>query len=299
MFHAELPEIAEGTKAERVKDTYTFYKAYDIDLNDYHSGYALMYLDSSGLGGGGVDDMGKLNEGTLTVSIGIEGETRTATINVPEYSTLKYVEEQLTYAFHQWGVTAHVLHRNRANLPTRISAHKDPREIKCAIAFLSADKPTYWMGGRWDSTHNTLCYLDVTGGTVHGMPMLPDKLPLTTLETGFSVSDDYMTVNAETEEKDPDSILSWYRALADLRSAHDVLTAGSYEEILNDSEQIYGFIRKTDDTEAVILANFSEEEAEYDAALVDGAELLISSAGADSRPGLLRPLECVIFENKN
>ncbi len=113
------------------------------------------------------------------------------------------------------------------------------------------------------------------------------------------VSDDYMTVNAETEEKDPDSILSWYRALADLRSTHDVLTAGSYEEILNDSEQIYGFIRKTDDTEAVILANFSEEEAEYDAALVDGAELLISSAGADSRPGLLRPLECVIFEKKN
>lgn len=195
VFHAELPEIAEGTKAERVKDTYTFYKAYDIDLNDYHSGYALMYLDSTGLGGGSEDDMGKLNEGTLTVSIGIEGETRTATINVPEYSTLKYVEEQLTYAFHQWGVTAHVLHRNRANLPSRISAHKDPREIKCAIAFLSADKPTYWMGGRWDSTHNTLCYLGVHGGTVHGMPMLPDKLPLTTLETGFSVSDDYMSHN--------------------------------------------------------------------------------------------------------
>ena len=113
------------------------------------------------------------------------------------------------------------------------------------------------------------------------------------------VSDDYLTVNVETEEKDPDSILSWYRALADLRSTHDVLTAGSYEEILNDSEQIYGFIRKTGDTEAVILTNFSEEEAEYDAALVDGAELLISSAGADSKPGVLRPLECVIFENKN
>ena len=113
------------------------------------------------------------------------------------------------------------------------------------------------------------------------------------------VSDDYMTVNAETEEKDPDSILSWYRALADLRSTHDVLTAGSYEEILNDSEQIYGFLRKTDDTEAVILANFSEEEAEYDSALVDGAELLISSAGADSAPGVLKPLECVVYEKKN
>ena len=127
---------------------------------------------------------------------------------------------------------------------------------------------------------------EANAGFTTGTPWLP-------------VSDDYMTVNAETEEKDPDSILSWYRALADLRSAHDVLTAGSYEEILNDSEQIYGFIRKTDDTEAVILTNFSEEEAEYDAALVDGAELLISSAGADSRPGVLRPLECVIFEKKN
>ena len=78
-----------------------------------------------------------------------------------------------------------------------------------------------------------------------------------------------------------------------------MLTAGSYEEILNDSEQIYGFLRKTDDTEAVILANFSEEEAEYDSALVDGAELLISSAGADSAPGVLKPLECVVYEKKN
>ena len=127
---------------------------------------------------------------------------------------------------------------------------------------------------------------ETNAGFTTGKPWLP-------------VSDDYTAVNAETEEKDPDSILSWYRALADLRSAHEVLTAGSYEEILNDSEQIYGFIRKTDDTEAVILANFSEEEAEYDSALVDGAELLISSAGADSAPGVLKPLECVVYEKKD
>ena len=72
---------------------------------------------------------------------------------------------------------------------------------------------------------------------------------------------------------------------------------GSYEEILSDSEQIYGFIRRGSSAEAIVLTNFSGGEAEYDPALVDGAELLISSAD-ESRPGVLAPYESAVYERK-
>lgn len=194
-FHAVLPEIAEGTKAERIADTYTFYKAYDISLEDYHSGYALMYLYSSGVTGTDVDKVGKLNEGTLSVTLGIDGVSRTATVPVAQYSTLKDIEDGLTYAFHRWGVTAHVLHRNRGCTPAMVMERKDPKEILCAIAFVSSEKPTGWGGATWTSQTSDLCDLNVYGSTVYGMPMLPDRLPLATLETGYSVSDDYLSHN--------------------------------------------------------------------------------------------------------
>lgn len=125
---------------------------------------------------------------------------------------------------------------------------------------------------------------DANAGFTTGIPWLP-------------VSENYENVNAASEEQDPESVLSWYRSMADLRSAHEELVEGSYEEILSDSEQIYGFIRRGSSAEAIVLTNFSGGEAEYDPALVDGAELLISSAG-ESRPGVLAPYESAVYERK-
>ena len=125
---------------------------------------------------------------------------------------------------------------------------------------------------------------DANAGFTAGRPWLP-------------TNENYETVNADSEEQDPDSVLSWYRELAALRSSCRDLTEGSYEEILIGSEQIYGFVRKGSSSEFIVLMNFSEEDAEYDPALVAGAELLISSAG-DSRPNVLAPLESAIYERK-
>ncbi len=91
-------------------------------------------------------------------------------------------------------------------------------------------------------------------------------------------------------------MLSWYHTLSDLRSSHKELTAGNYEEILHDDEQIYAFIRETGAAKAVVLMNFSEMEAEYDPSIVDGAKLLVSSANEGGTPGHLAPLESVIYE---
>ena len=113
--------------------------------------------------------------------------------------------------------------------------------------------------------------------------------------TWLPVHDDFEVVNVEAESADPTSPLSWYRKLAALRSEHDELIAGSYEELLVESEQVYAFRRQGEDTTAVVLANLSDEQASYDASLLDGMKLLAGTHG-ETTVGTLRPFEAVVFE---
>ena len=136
----------------------------------------------------------------------------------------------------------------------------------------SARTPMHWTAGE-------------NAGFTEGTPWLP-------------IHDNYKTCNVETEEKDPDSILSWYRSMAAVRKAHEELIDGSFEEILNEHKQIYAFIRRGSSHEAIVLTNFSREEAEYDASILEGAELVISSAEGGGVPGILSPLESAVFERK-
>lgn len=109
------------------------------------------------------------------------------------------------------------------------------------------------------------------------------------------VYDDYATYNVATEMDDPDSILNWYIDLAKVRGEHKELTRGNYEELFPEDEKIFAFTRTSEDGKATVLVNFSTEEAQYDPACVENAELLLGTNG-DSVKGTLAPLEAVIYE---
>ena len=126
---------------------------------------------------------------------------------------------------------------------------------------------------QWDGTINA--------GFTSGTPWLP-------------VSDDYATINALSEKNEADSVLSWYISLARLRREYPVFTEGSYTELFHEDEKIFAFSRETDGEKAVVLINFSTEEAAYDSSCLEGAELMLSSVGT-SRPGYLMPLEAAIY----
>ena len=65
--------------------------------------------------------------------------------------------------------------------------------------------------------------------------------------------------NVEVEDVDDDSVLNRYRKLAALRADNKVLTAGTYEEILTDSEKVFAFKRNLDSREIVTPVNFSTD----------------------------------------
>ena len=127
---------------------------------------------------------------------------------------------------------------------------------------------------QWDDSENA--------GVTTGTPWLP-------------VYDDYATYNVAAEMNDPDSILNWYIKLSKIRGEHEELSEGSYEELFHDDEQIFAFTRTSEAGKATVLVNFSTEEAQYDAACVENAELLLGSNG-ESVKGTLAPLEAVVYE---
>ena len=122
-------------------------------------------------------------------------------------------------------------------------------------------------------------------------------------------------INAASESKDDESVLSWYIRLAKLRSEHPELIEGNYKELSADDEQIFAFVRESATGNAAgknaagnalgndqckiaakctILINMSTKDAEYDASCVKNAQQ-IAGTTCKATKGRLRPLEAVIY----
>ena len=141
---------------------------------------------------------------------------------------------------------------------------------------------------QWDDSHEA--------GFTEGKPWLP-------------VHEDYRTCNVDYETREPASVLSWYRDLARIRSRLEVLSEGSFSELMEDHEQVYAYERSWKDQKVFVLVNFSLKEAGYDPLLTDGARLVTSNYMSDSGldevegkdeafdscPGRLRPLEARLY----
>ncbi len=145
--------------------------------------------------------------------------------------------------------------------------------LACVHAFSrdSARTPMQWD----DSLH---------AGFTSGTPWLP-------------VHEDYQTMNAAAEDRDPDSVLNWYRKLAEIRQSTPVLSEGDFAELLADSETMFAYCRTREDRKAVILTNFSSEPAEYDTALTAGMYVVLSNVSGHEE-GILQPLEAVLYVNE-
>ena len=152
-----------------------------------------------------------------------------------------------------------------------LDAGKTEAEALDCVHDMSRDNARTPM--QWDDTAN--------GGFTTGEPWLP-------------VHDDYQTCNVRAQTADPDSVLSFYRKLAELRRTANVLVAGDWRELEAESEQVFAFERTCADQRAVVLANFTEDEVLFDSSLVSGLTLALGTHGK-GKPGVLRPLEAVVY----
>jgi glycosidase len=114
---------------------------------------------------------------------------------------------------------------------------------------------------QWDSSHN--------GGFS------------TATKTWLPVNNTYHTVNVATEEKDDSSLLNFIKRLLALRNKMPVFSKGNLT-LINEGlpSGVLGYKRKLNNTEVIVLLNFSNSPKEIQ--MQDGSNSLLSVHKTDT-----------------
>jgi alpha-glucosidase len=75
--------------------------------------------------------------------------------------------------------------------------------------------------------------------------------------TWLPAESNYTTVNVETEEKDPNSLLHWHSALIALRRTNPLLRAGDQRTFSTGNDSIVAYTRNVDARQIIEITNFS------------------------------------------
>lgn len=134
---------------------------------------------------------------------------------------------------------------------------------------------------QWDSSRNA--------GFTDGTPWI-------------KVNENYKYINVSDEEKDEDSILSFYKRLIKLRKSSDTLIYGTYDLILEDDEKIFAYTRSLGNEKYIIIGNLSKYESKYNYERygLKYKNLVLNNYNVEKHNKLteftLRPYECRVYK---
>lgn len=85
-----------------------------------------------------------------------------------------------------------------------------------------------------------------------------------TVEPWFHVNPNYPDINVEDEEKDPKSLLNYYKKVLKLRQNplyKDTFVYGTYKQYLRTDKHVYAYLRQHDAQKVLVVTNFFDVEA--------------------------------------
>ena len=116
----------------------------------------------------------------------------------------------------------------------------------------------------------------------------------TTGKPWFYVNENYKKINVAAQEKDPDSILNFYRRAIGLRKELSCVRHGVYKEYRPLSGKHYIYSRKDGDQELLVVCSFAKKDTRFTPPRgfdLKKAELVLGNyPGTDT--GSLKPYEC-------
>ena len=113
------------------------------------------------------------------------------------------------------------------------------------------------------------------------------------------ISSNYVDINVDSQLKDPDSILNYYKKVINLRVNSiykDVIVYGKYIQILEDDPDLYAYIRKDDEKAILIVTNFRNKVVKSDKLDYNIKSVLLSNYSRDSFPEQFEPFEAIVVE---
>lgn len=152
-------------------------------------------------------------------------------------------------------------------------AHADIMEIIWATARGNSRTPMQWSQ-------------EANGGFTTGTPWL-------------AVNPNYEIINVEAQQKDPHSILNFYKEMIALRKSEDVFIYGSYDLVFEEHTDIYAYTRTLGEKCVLILCNLTNKETwiNLDDLSVSSHELLLSNISVDDHE-LIHELTLKPFESR-
>ena len=115
----------------------------------------------------------------------------------------------------------------------------------------------------------------------------------------MNVNKNYKALNAAAQEKDPNSVLNYFRKMVKLRKNNPVLVYGKYTLLDKDNPNVYAYIRELDGKKIVVLLNFSSKKAAVNTNYnIAKAKILIGNYTKPSKGSELKPYEAIILELK-
>ena len=80
----------------------------------------------------------------------------------------------------------------------------------------------------------------------------------------FGVNPNYHRINVESEEKDPDSILNFYRKLLKFKKENEIALYGSYRELMPESKKLYVYERRFKNERLLVVCSFTNEQVRFE-----------------------------------
>ena len=117
----------------------------------------------------------------------------------------------------------------------------------------------------------------------------------TTGKPWFYVNQNYKEINVAAEERDPDSLLNFYRRAVALRKSLPVVRYGTYRERLRASGKLYVYEREYEGARLLVVCSFSDKPVTLPRRIMRGAGELILCNYPDGDSPTLRPYEARVY----
>ena len=114
----------------------------------------------------------------------------------------------------------------------------------------------------------------------------------------IAVNKNYELINAKSQIEDENSVFYYYKKLVQLRHDNDIVVYGSYELLMEDSEQLFVYTRTLGNEAWLVICNFTKETIEYQTPKKfreNKAELIISNYPEDQME-LIRAYEAKVYK---
>lgn len=110
----------------------------------------------------------------------------------------------------------------------------------------------------------------------------------------LGINGNHTKINVEAQDKDPNSVLAFYRKMIRLRNHNKLLRSGAFRSV-EISRKLFVFERIHDKEKITVVINFSGNPGRYNAS----GKLLLSTYERIDYDGSLAPYEAVLLSGRN